>query len=1422
MEKNALIRKTLFWAEHVYGIHVSPVASEERINDPDMRTSLRQWRESDVRIAGRPHGVERKVWYDVVSNTLNVYIPNITDEQELDTLILTEVLSRKGLSAVLKTDELDALGETVYRNLREDVRADLDSTMLGASGGRNGAQAGRLYLNGCVQAILNARDPERKKKAASHWLYQMEKRVRVYNSPLWDSLVLDRFRIANLVARGLRSYQFGLTTAAQVARQNPSVESIRNRMMKMSMDEKEGRWMDRGSYILLGYPSDVLVSSSAWPRSLPVMLSLSALYGRIDDYGSRYARIDMDMKKEDRHPYDLLSIANLKKDVDQPLAVFRSRSSSVTSVVMAASRGGVNGATYGNFCIPVEPREVRDDKEKGRICERGTGQWVNYIKSIYPKDDQEYLNWLSIPSLTTYLSPDFEDAWLRPAVGRLQEAYEKKFKEEGMSVPSQREVERLMKDSPVHMVPQVWKKNIARPLNDEERAGLLSEYAAFKAAVESATKVVKDFENPIIMSRKKILYSISEEKDFRPGERVVMEALSERIRSAGVPVYIVSSNDPTLFKDGIQGERYVLGYTNGDEIFLSERGASLETLIHEYTHVWAEALKISDPELWTRIKDSLSASTEWEAVRTDPAYAGLRLNEDELASEVLAHLSGRRNAGRLSGVEAGQDFWRYVTGTILGQDEDLSIDAVTDAVFADLLKGTPLVSRRTERVQYDIGETTVTRKELQWLRKEYGRRSKASVSLEQGQSLGDVVAQAMQNGSLSNGDVLMVNMSVNGGVYTSFLTVDDSEEKLVTEKPDAPLFIEYPKMTLCVDNHGDTPDKHIVVAANDSGKNYGKEDFIGGFSMSLLTFPYIYSIPELEGGLRRLRSIMGIYEAASKRYEGREDKDERMAEVAVDIIDELVREGLAPADLAKADDDEKLAMLAGGLNLGYRDIANIVRNTKVPVEEGYQSLIKFDNTFREVIEGLGYITTAQGVFLRKNGLPGVSVESILSGEWEEEMEETYGLPARWSKEMDAAIEKRNKLIASAIIGAGSGVRRLSRPVAPYHMEDVKPLENVPAYFYPISYLNIAANGAIQVGHIVDGVSYTEPLVTYIDKIYRDIMSGDEPRLDEKYAEMESKADILASLMESFRVGLDINVGDVEEKALGVDTVELMEKTRSFIKDPEVGLSLLEKEWSAVIRHALEKLEGHHFAEFFSVPAVTEGGGRINAAESLILTLARIGENYGSNVWIGEEECKKLGYNPSDKGVACVHVGKDGSFSSERLFNLTAFPRTLDLVKRTVIGSHVEKEMLNDMLLDGNNMALYREAMERFQARTPGASVLASALATVYLGAMSMADVFVPEFSEEDRRSIEAFLVDDVTLDEIAQKRGQGVSVFSETIKTAIVCREIAREMHLESRVGQRCDAVREAYASMSDEEREQAERNAGEGMERNVDDGITF
>ena len=159
----------------------------------------------------------------------------------------------------------------------------------------------------------------------------------------------------------------------------------------------------------------------------------------------------------------------------------------------------------------------------------------------------------------------------------------------------------------------------------------------------------------------------------------------------------------------------VYGWTVDGKIYLTRAGLNPETPIHEYTHLWAGAMRERNAEGWKNIKDLLQGSPVWEEVMHDPNYSHIKGDEDAVASEVLSRISGKENAKRfeeeakkvidetrdllekaravmlLNNVRrAVKQFWNWVGRNLFEIKRFASIEEVTDRVLYDLASKTNL------------------------------------------------------------------------------------------------------------------------------------------------------------------------------------------------------------------------------------------------------------------------------------------------------------------------------------------------------------------------------------------------------------------------------------------------------------------------------------------------------------------------------------------------------------------------------------------------------------------------------------------------------------------------------------------------------------------------------------------------------------
>lgn len=111
----------------------------------------------------------------------------------------------------------------------------------------------------------------------------------------------------------------------------------------------------------------------------------------------------------------------------------------------------------------------------------------------------------------------------------------------------------------------------------------------------------------------------------------------------------VQQGQPMFFKDK---NGTVYGFVHEDTIYIDPRIATAETPIHEYTHLWAAALRDNNREEWKNIVGMMKDTPEvWNDVKQQ--YPNLK-TDDEIASEALAQYSGQRGSKQLQKFAEGQ------------------------------------------------------------------------------------------------------------------------------------------------------------------------------------------------------------------------------------------------------------------------------------------------------------------------------------------------------------------------------------------------------------------------------------------------------------------------------------------------------------------------------------------------------------------------------------------------------------------------------------------------------------------------------------------------------------------------------------------------------------------------------------------------
>ena len=190
-------------------------------------------------------------------------------------------------------------------------------------------------------------------------------------------------------------------------------------------------------------------------------------------------------------------------------------------------------------------------------------------------------------------------------------------------------------------------------------------------------------------------------------------------REDGKRNYVIFNDSDLKIVDSVEfmqsPKGAVYGWTVGDKIYLTKAGMNPNTPIHEYTHLWAAAMRRRNAAGWESIKKLLKGTPVWDEVMNDENYADIRSDEDAVASEALSRMSGRENAVKMEAeaqklIDEAKDvfakaeavtlldrmrraltaFWKWVGTELFDIREFGSINEVTDRVLYDLVSGTDL------------------------------------------------------------------------------------------------------------------------------------------------------------------------------------------------------------------------------------------------------------------------------------------------------------------------------------------------------------------------------------------------------------------------------------------------------------------------------------------------------------------------------------------------------------------------------------------------------------------------------------------------------------------------------------------------------------------------------------------------------------
>ena len=167
----------------------------------------------------------------------------------------------------------------------------------------------------------------------------------------------------------------------------------------------------------------------------------------------------------------------------------------------------------------------------------------------------------------------------------------------------------------------------------------------------------------------------------------------------------------------------IYGFVKDGEIYLDPEELNPQTPIHEYSHLWLNAIRKVNKKLWERGVELAKQLPEWVELQQNSAYSFE--NEEELAEEVLSTYIGKNGTAQLEAlVQRGDvpitivqrirkwisDVWNTLKG-ILDEwtDQDLSeltVDKLSAMAIRDLSEMTNVSEINDEMTSRNIVEGT--------------------------------------------------------------------------------------------------------------------------------------------------------------------------------------------------------------------------------------------------------------------------------------------------------------------------------------------------------------------------------------------------------------------------------------------------------------------------------------------------------------------------------------------------------------------------------------------------------------------------------------------------------------------------------------------------------------------------------------------
>ena len=328
-----------------------------------------------------------KGFYNKHTGKITIVIPNNVSTIDVEQTLLHEAVAHYGLRKLFGK-QFDTFLDNVYESADESIRRKI--AKMAAQNGWNFRTATEEYLAGLAEDT----DFAEAKSYGGWWT-----KIKSLFLDMLESIGFEGFRdkagvvltdnelryilwrsYENLAEPGL--YRSILGEAADVAKQSElkvgnyaekgieaeyaaepnNIDEVNDRFNRELQQQVDGTLRD-GHIYQLGSPGNILLSTGV--PNLPIQMSAARLHAKATEYG---------------HDFNLEEIRDLVKQLQTPMAIFAyGNKGKMQNIIVGIESNGKQ------FVVGLSLNPVVN----------GTALEINSIRNIFPKNNAEWLNWIS-------------------------------------------------------------------------------------------------------------------------------------------------------------------------------------------------------------------------------------------------------------------------------------------------------------------------------------------------------------------------------------------------------------------------------------------------------------------------------------------------------------------------------------------------------------------------------------------------------------------------------------------------------------------------------------------------------------------------------------------------------------------------------------------------------------------------------------------------------------------------------------------------------------------------------------------------------------------------------------------------------------------------------------------------------------------